>query len=136
MKSLTTQEIDGIWQKLCPSVFRCHHAADAEYAIPSKKWLLEVARQHAASLEPWRKSFDCDDFAFSLKVEVQKCHAAYTEKIDGLALGVVFYLQHGQGGHAINWAISRGKIYFIEPQNGREICLSELELASAWFVYY
>ena len=135
MKTYTSMQMNiviaGTFYKSEPMV----QIADRSYAVPSKKWMLGMARQHAFHLGQWHNKFDCDDFAFSLKIEAQKLHKSGKGSVDGLALGVLFYKQDGSGGHAINFAISKGAVYFIEPQSGREVCLSKSELASVWFVY-
>jgi len=113
----------------------CTLTADAVYAVPTKKWLLKVARIHAKRRGQWRKAFDCDDFAMSLKLKAQELHAEVSTEVDGLAVGVMFYMQDGSGGHAINWAVNKSGLYFVEPQTGREVCLSESESRSCYFVY-
>ncbi len=109
--------------------------ADARYALPTKKWFLKVAAKHAFDRGSWRKAFDCDDFAMSLKLKTQELHAKVAKDVDGLAVGVCFYMQDKGGGHAINWAINRNGLYFVEPQTGREVWLSDSEFRSVYFVY-
>lgn len=108
---------------------------DAEYAVPTKKWLLRVARIHAEQSQPYSPAYDCDDFAMSLKLRTQQIHAQVMPTVDGLAVGVLFYVDDEAGPHAINWALHRRGLYFVEPQTGREKCLSKSELRSVYFVY-
>jgi len=128
MTTITSEQLRGMWGR---GVYVA--VSDATYALPTKRWLLAMAKEHAAKLGRWRKAFDCDDFAMSLKVETQKMHRE--ADVDGLAVGVCFYRRDKGGAHAINWAVSRNGLYFIEPQTGREVWLSESELQSVYFVY-
>lgn len=111
-------------------------APDAKYAVPDQAWLLDTARTHARSKPPWIPAFDCDDFAFSLKLTAQALHARATPLVDGLAVGVVFYKPEGMpNNHAVNWSLKEGSLWFLEPQTGRIASLSPSEVSSAFFVY-
>jgi hypothetical protein len=124
---VTVDEIKSIWS---PHTVVC---GDQLYHTPAKMWVLEVARRHLRMLPSWRNTFDCDDFAFSLKLESQRRHR---DKLrDGLAVGGVFYVRDS-GSHAVNWSITSGKrIWFLEPAAAKEIKLTEKERDSVFFVY-
>ena len=111
--------------------------ADGRYAVPEKTWLKGVARTLKDNRKPYGKANDCDDFAVALKLRAQELHAMAQPEIDGLAVGIVFYKPESTtAGHAINWSLTaKGELWFLEPQNGEEVFLSESERQSVSFVY-
>lgn len=136
MKILKHSDIMAIWhERSFDPVFPGIRFGDREYAMPTKKWFLKTAQRHAFERGPWRKAFNCDHFAFSLKIACQEKHAEVSKDVDGLAVGVCFYLDEKLGPHAINWSINRNGLYFVEPQTGKEKWLSKLELRFVGFVY-
>lgn len=134
------------------------HFADADYAIPSLKYLTEdfpswwKNKLLERGLGTWEPTWDCDDFAWTLFTDIRWAH--YNTKqsnSEGIAVGVIYYMSGAReedgsgGGHAINTAIvgtgSSRRIVFLEPQRAAqglnpEITLTPYELESVWFLNY
>ncbi len=131
IESYPSQDLRRLWPFTTNVVF-----ADRHYAVPKRDWLLVVAKEHRLDSPPYMLSWDCDDAALSLKVRCQTLHAANNPLVCGLAVGIMFYRQDSGGYHAINWSVTpQGTLWFLEPQTGEALCLSDTELRSVVFVY-
>ena len=87
-------------------------------------------------IKGWREDFDCDNFARLYVSLIQACHAKADTKHEGVAVGEFWYDQNGVEGHAIVIAKTDEGWTFIEPQSGAELCLTDAEKQSSWFVYF
>lgn len=135
MKTYSSWDIVLLWDSAASLV---PVTADNDYAVPTKRWLLSVAETVKKGSLSYRPSWDCNAYAFNLKVITQKEHAKRNPSADGLAVGVCFYRPDNIRplGHAINWSITKqGKLWFLEPQTAKEIKLTEQELHSVFFAY-
>lgn len=101
--------------------------ADANYSLPSERWLTGKFRQTLEDLQGWMRvqvykdeANDCDDFAKLAAGLASACHNRGRAET-GLAFGTFWYQSIRVGGyHAINVAlVKRGKRvvpFFFEPQ--------------------
>jgi len=122
--------------------------ADENYAVVKKNWLLHPFYNYykkvlkGLKISGWTEDFDCDDFARLFFSIAQACHAKGNTKNQGISVGLMFYVEEEEYGmiygHAINVAIVDDdlSVIFIEPQTGKEKCLTESERESCWFVYF
>ena len=106
--------------------------SDSSCAIPNRDWLqgdfyrMYLRNLRANKLYQWREYHDCDNKAFKYWQFASDCHAMTMmlrekqglEIHQGIAVGVLFFMQDNAGGHAINFAITNKGLEFIEPQNG------------------
>jgi hypothetical protein len=119
--------------------------ADRTYAPVKKKYLLENFydwyRKFMFSQDviKWDSRFDCDDFAALYRSLIQLAHfQAKGNNDEGVAVGEVFFWQEGNPdkGHAINCGMTEEGLIFFEPQTGKQLHLSNEELASIFFVRF
>jgi|TARA_R100000084_G_scaffold81194_1_gene37559 hypothetical protein len=126
------------------------HAPDANYCLYSfdyitgegyqafNKWLFR------RGILGWQHTFDCDNYAEAFRVFMQIVHAkAQKNKDDGsrkqaVAIGVIWYERDDRGGHAINIIVTKEgdnlAIKYVEPQDGKEVFLSQTEKKSIFFL--
>jgi len=124
---------------------------DTDYVVPNKYWLLNdfyrLFRKNLKqnNLYTWKKFHDCDNKSFKYWQFANDCHAMtmmLREKqgltvYEGIAIGVLFFMQNNDFGHAINFIITKDlKMEFIEPQNGQILKLSSSEKKSSWFAIF
>lgn len=114
---------------------------DKEYAIVKKEWLLgKFYDWHKTILkdigcEVWDDKFDCDKFSTTFRIFA---HLAFkltnpNTTAQSALVGEIYYKINADPnrGHAINFAMDKDRqIYFIEPQTGKEIKLTQEEIDS------
>ena len=125
----------------------CYRIADANYALPSKKWFeTSFSSSYANFLFQLKESKykkeenDCDDYARSCAFFAQLLHHNTIRKLQdtGIAVGEFWYTRDIGGDHAINFFLSRDdkgavKVFFYEPQTQQIVTLSKKELESCSF---
>ena len=127
-------------------------ASDATYAVPTKRWLLDVYGPFYRKwtfdhdLLNWRDVWDCDDFAALYRILASACHAKtneglFKERKQGLAVGEFSYRRidlknNTSVNHALNVALTDEGLVFIEPQTMMEATLSEDDIRSCWFMRF
>ena len=123
---------------------------DADYATPDRYWLSTnfywAFKRNLMSnnLYQWKEYHDCDNKAFRYWQFASDCHARtmmLREKqglpiFEGISVGVFFFKQETRYGHAVNFAITKEGVEFIEPQNGQFIKLTKEERETAWFAIF
>ena len=146
MKKLSSLELQEATISIAP--FCKVYAADRDYALPTLGWLLKTfypwfqGEMFRIVANKWAKRFDCDNFAqfFAAWAAVSHWGASQTDRPEGLAVGECWYKQDSVGGHAINIAVTEEDgeqvVAFIEPQNGKRLKLSQMELYSIWLVKF
>lgn len=122
--------------------------SDATYARPTKRWLEEdfwkwfTSWRFEMGLSNWTRRNDCDNFARAYAQAAQDCHALSVARrgegeAEGLAVGEFhYYSQRLHGWHAIVIAVVETGLIFVEPQNNRQLVLTESELRSCVFCYF
>lgn len=116
------------------------YAADSSYAKPTLEWLLGdfwswywECRIRLGLLN-WNRRNDCDNFARAYSQYAADCHALTSGNDDeGLAVMEFWYKRDQGGKHAIVAAVTDKGIVFIEPQNGKQITLTQQEIDSCYF---
>lgn len=150
MVTVTSTEIKDILQQKTGCSESIIHTPDTFYNLMKwsfihdfcypcfRKWL----KTH--DIVKWTKSFDCDNYAESMRVYVQIIHSNYARKVRerqshwSSAFGVIWYRRKKLGGHAINILLTVSgneyRIIYIEPQTGEEIKLTQEEIDSINFI--
>lgn len=115
---------------------------DKDYARPTSNYLLgkfyEFYRQLLTEhkLATLDARCDCDNFASTFYVFAQICHTKSKRKEQGIAIGELFYFIDNGGGHVINIAFTEKGIMLIEPQDGKEVQLTQTEIESAMLIRF
>ena len=126
---------------------------DRTYAAVKKSFMIEDVLDRkdfysyykkvleALQIPDWREDFDCDDFAMLFKIVSSALHRhakkVHKDKPESPAVGLMWYTTRKGTGHAINVCIGEGyKIFFLEPQTGEELCLTDQEKRSCYFVLF
>lgn len=115
---------------------------DKDYARPTTNYLLgkyyDFYRQWLIEhkLYTWKDRWDCDNFSSTFYVFAQMCHIKSSRPEQGIAVGEMFFMQDSGGGHAVNLAITEKGVIIIEPQDGKEIFLSENELENTHLIRF
>jgi hypothetical protein len=116
---------------------------DLWYALPkAEDFIAEVNRRYwkvmtGNNILSWKKHHDCDNKAMAWKTVADAVFSQNnTTENDGVAAGIIFYVQASGTGHAINFVINADrKVIFVEPQTMKEVQLTGAEQASINWVY-
>lgn len=113
---------------------------DASYAEVNSAWLpawyrLYRARLYRLGIVHGSKRFDCNRFS---DIYVSLAHAHFSVSMhhsdipaEAIAIGTVWYkVDNRNERHALVLALTERGRLFIDPQCGREVVLSETEIAS------
>lgn len=136
---MTSEELRQVIKETFP--FARINIADSSYAVPQIDWItgdfynkLFLPWTETNNLNKWKETWDCDNFAYLFFVFSQICHAKSNRPEEGLAVGVMYYATDDGGGHAINFAVSKGEVKTIEPQTGKIVNLSQKEKTLCSFI--
>lgn len=144
MSKLNYGDISNIFQKNGIQT-REYFLGDFNYLLPNKVWFFNEFTASLDSLLTFLKtkeykneSNDCDDFARAGAFLAQTLHSRTSpDSNSGLLIGEFWYRRDDNVPHAINFAIvneyNEYKLVFLEPQNGKELILSETEKKSCVF---
>lgn len=116
---------------------------DVAYAIVNSKWLEGFYKRWRSDLFDkgvvhWDNRFDCNKFAASYcaAAQIEFYNATFHSRTNAqaLAIGEMWYRpDNAKTNHAIVIVISERGIIYIEPQNGKEVKLSNKEKSSIYF---
>ena len=119
----------------------------ADYALPTLAWLQGPFWDYFKgelwddNLDKWQVRWECRDFARAFATFAQVCNALTPVALagtDALAIGEFWYHIGGDPatGHAINVCMTDQGQVFIEPQNGQQVHLTDVEISSCFFVRF
>lgn len=114
---------------------------DEFYFIPNFYWVKDEFSKSLESLKKtlkistwWPENNDCDNFSCAARFLANLLNTNSTMKQAGLAFGEFYYITRQGGGHAINFFISKPdgelEVFFLEPQDGKIVTLTEEEKQS------
>lgn len=118
---------------------------DAYSAIADERaadYFFSIAQDTQQHLGDWAKNVrDCDKFARFVMFIGMLTHIKQVTRMTGLGLGLWAYVKDGEGGHAINFLVTKKlgakevTVRFFEPQTGQEVFLSPSErINTLWII--